>query len=84
MDMFDRLMTAEPPIVRQKGGDIVKCMEDHPGGYQAGANSPKCQQGFHQTALLPCSRGGGTNRHQRNYFNAVNAGSGWFVLIGSR
>jgi hypothetical protein len=35
MDMFDRLLTAEPPIVRRAGqGDIIKCMNDVVDGIQ--------------------------------------------------
>uniref|UniRef100_A0A383WNR8 Cilia- and flagella-associated protein 300 n=1 Tax=Tetradesmus obliquus TaxID=3088 RepID=A0A383WNR8_TETOB len=35
MDMFDRLLTAEPPVVRQAGqGDIVKCMDEVVDGVQ--------------------------------------------------
>jgi hypothetical protein len=35
LDMFDRLLTAKPPIVRQAGhGDIVKCMDEVVDGIQ--------------------------------------------------
>lgn len=35
LDMFDRLLTADPPIVRKTtDGDIIKCMEDYREGFQ--------------------------------------------------
>jgi hypothetical protein len=38
IDMFDRLLTAQPPIVRQAGqGDIVKCMDEVVDGIQVKA-----------------------------------------------
>eukprot|EP00879_Flechtneria_rotunda_P016634 GHRR01017404.1.p1 GENE.GHRR01017404.1~~GHRR01017404.1.p1 ORF type:complete len:170 (+),score=57.97 GHRR01017404.1:399-908(+) len=35
LDLFDRLMTADPPVVRKTGeGDIIKCMDDNREGFQ--------------------------------------------------
>jgi hypothetical protein len=43
MDMFDRLLTADPPIVRRSGqGDIIKCMDDVVDGIQVGRQSCRC------------------------------------------